>query len=117
MPADGEDGSEPQIAQVVVTDLDAFKRGPRFVVLDEVVPDAGLCGIRENAWPVDAARADVGETAARTNRTECALVTARNSPVVNPVLHVHQREAAGISVEVRDRILPRGSNPTEIQFH
>src|ERR1700757_896768 len=50
-----------QLTQILIAALDAFERLLGMVVLNNVVLDSGLVGVRENALPVDHAAAHFGQ--------------------------------------------------------
>src|SRR5437764_9852927 len=118
MPRPYRQKSETQLMQVVVTDFDVIESGFRIIVFDEIVLDAGLAIVREEIFPVNGALADVGHVAAILHGlAHSALVATVGPGVFHPVLDVNEREAAGILIEIRERIFSGYANPAEIHFH
>ncbi len=80
--------------------------------------DAGLFGVREKIFPVNGALANVSHVAAEFNGlAHRALVSTRSGGVLHPVFYVNEREAAGIFVEISERILAGDADPAKVQFH
>src|SRR6266581_1511905 len=80
--------------------------------------DTGLFGVREKIFPVNGALANVRHVAAEFNGlAHRSLVSTRSGGVLHPVFYVNEREAAGIFVEISERILAGDADPAEIQFH
>src|SRR5438045_4561020 len=118
MPRPYRQKSETQLMQVVVTDFDVIESGFRIIVFDEIVLDAGFAIVREKIFPVNGALADVGHVAAILDGlAHGAFVAAVRTGVFHPVLDVNEREAAGILIEIRERVFSGDANPAEIHFH
>ena len=110
--------SELQIAKIVVADINVVKGGLGFVVFDEIVLDAGLFGLHEDALPIDGALANVGEATLEGNRRPGgAAETARRIGIQDIVFYVNEREAAGVLVEIGERIFASNSDPAKIKLH
>src|SRR6266851_281850 len=107
--------SETQLAEIVVADLNALKRRFRLVMFDDVVLDAGLLGLCENAVPVNDAAADRGHVFERV--TEVLAPGGRNLGQFLHVLHVNEREASGVAVEVGQGVRTGDRDPAQIQLH
>src|SRR5712664_1222346 len=109
---------EFQDVQIIVTDFDVAKSRFGIVVLDEVMFDAGLAGLREDTLPINGALPDVGLAAAEFNGlAHRSLVSTRRRCVLDPVLDVNEGKAAGIFLEVGEGILAGDADPAEIEFH
>src|ERR1700737_2327814 len=107
-----------ELGQVVVADADAVEGGFGFVVLDEIVLDAGFGAVCEDALPVDGAGADVGEASGEGDGwAGGAAKAAGGIRVADEILYVNQREAAGIFVEIDDRVFTGDADPAEVELH
>src|SRR5712692_7588344 len=80
--------------------------------------DAGIGGMGEKIFPVDGALADVGHATAEFNGLpHRTLVSTRRKGILHPVLHVNERETAGILFEISQRILAGDADPAKVHFH
>ena len=103
--------------QIVVTDLDVFESVLGIIVFDETMLDTGLFRVREKIFPVDGSLADVSEMSRKFDRARCSTVAAGGMGIVHVILHMNEGEAAGIIIEIRDRIFSGNGDPAEIHFH
>src|SRR6266404_8499712 len=106
---------ESQSAQIGVALGDAGKSVAGIVLLDEVVLDTGFAGVRENLLPGNDAAADVSEKLHLSVRAGGRRVLGLGKLL--DVLNVNEREAAGILVEIFDRVFAGDGDPAEVELH
>lgn len=112
------DEEQLQLGQVVVAIADAVEGRLGLVVLDEVVLDAGFGAIGEDAFPVYGAAANVGEAPGEGyGWAGGSAEAAGGAGVLHKVFHVNQREAAGVFLEIGERIFAGDADPAEVEFH
>src|SRR5262252_3785674 len=86
-----------QPAQVLVAGFDALDRLLGVIMFDDVVLDSRDIGLGENPLPVDDPAADFGEIHAVA---EILRAAGCDLGQLLDVLYVHERESAGIFLEV-----------------
>src|SRR6267378_3239058 len=80
--------------------------------------DAGSFGMREDAFPINAALPDISEAPANFHRgAGGALVGVRGVGVLDPVFYVDEGETAGVLIEIGQGVLPSDADPAEIELH
>src|SRR5580692_7324775 len=108
---------ETQAVQIVVADLDVLKRRLRVIIFDKIMLDTALIGGREDPLEVDRSLPRIGEPALEFDRAGRSRITARRVRIVHIILHVNQREAPGMLLEVAHRVFPGNADPAQIHFH
>jgi len=108
---------KPELSQVVVADFQVVEGRFGLVVFYEVVLDAGFAGRREDALEIDFALAGVDEVAGLGVGTGGAFVIVTTRSFRRPIFHMHEREAARITIEIFQRIVTADGDPAKVHFH
>src|SRR5882672_11334946 len=111
------DSSSPaQLPQVFVAGLDALEWAAGFVVLDDVMFDPRLVGLREDALPVDDAASDLRHVLMECV-AEILAARLRNLRKLLHIIDVHEREPYGITTEILERVGASDGDPAQVEFH